>query len=66
MKINEIKRQCNNGEWQQSDVLYLATEDQISDLIDREEISEDFYSRHQDYQEEMCILLAEARLEFSL
>ena len=55
----DIKNDCWNA-------LYYATEEQISKLIDQGRISEDFFSRHQDYQEEMRCLHAEALSEFSL
>ena len=38
------------------DCLFFATEKQISSLIDKGAISEDYSSLYQDYQEEMRIL----------
>jgi hypothetical protein len=52
----DIAFDLNNGDW---DALYFATDNQISALIDRGLIEEDFFSRHQDYQEEMRIMTAE-------
>lgn len=54
--LDDIKTDLNNGQW---DALYYATEEQISTLIDRGDICEDFFSRHQDYQEEMRVMMAE-------
>ncbi len=51
-----IESDLNNDSW---DALYFATEEQISTLIRQGKISEDFSSRHQDYQEEMRVLKAE-------
>ena len=62
MKEKEIATQLNAGDWEP---LYTATEDQISNLIDEGEISEDFYSRHQEYSEEMRCMMADAVAEFS-
>jgi hypothetical protein len=60
--LDAIESDLNNNCW---DALYFATEEQISSLIDSGKIDEDFYSRHQDYQEEMRCLRAEAQAEFS-
>lgn len=54
--LDDIKTDLNNGQW---DALYYATEEQISTLIDRGDIEEDFFSRHQNYQEEMRVMMAE-------
>lgn len=61
--LDAIESDLNNDCWY---ALYFATEEQISTLIDAGRISEDFFSRHQDYQEEMRILRAEAAREFGL
>ncbi len=53
----DIATDLINGDW---DALYFATEDQIASLIRCDLISEDFSSRHQDYQEEMRCLIASA------
>lgn len=57
-KITEamIAEDLNSGNWE---ALYFATEDQINSLIDSGKIDEDFYSRHQDYREEMRCMMAE-------
>jgi len=57
-----IATDLNSGNWE---ALYFATEKQIDKLIDTNRIDEDFGSRHQDYQEEMRCLRAEAIIEFS-
>ena len=57
---NDIAYDLNNGDW---DALYFATENQISALIDRGHIESDFFTRHQDYQEEMRIMVAEIEKE---
>ena len=44
--------------------LYLASEEQICKLIDQGKIDEDFFSRHQDYQEEMRCMMNGAAAEF--
>ena len=44
----------NNGDLTS---LYFASEDQILALINTNRISEDFLARHQDYQEEMRVLM---------
>lgn len=54
--LDDIKTDLNNGLW---DALYYATEEQISTLIGRGDIDEDFFSRHQNYQEEMRVMMAE-------
>jgi hypothetical protein len=60
--LDAISSDLNNDCW---DALYFATEKQISSLIDSGMINEDFFSRHQDYQEEMRCLKSEAQSEFS-
>lgn len=60
--LDAIAADLNNGDW---DALYYATEVQISKLIDAGRISEDFFSRHQDYQEEMRVLMNQAMAEFA-
>ena len=57
-----IAADLNGGEW---DALYYATEAQIVALIDAGRICEDFFSRHQDYQEEMRVLMNQAMAEFA-
>ncbi len=57
-----IATDLNNGDW---DALYYATEDQVTRLIDSGRISEDFFSRHQDYQEEMSMMMNEVMAEFA-
>jgi len=52
----------NNGDW---DALYYATEEQVARLIDSGRISEDFFSRHQDYQEEMRVVMNQTLAEFA-
>jgi hypothetical protein len=59
--LEAIAFDLNNDNW---DALYFATEEQISKLINSGKIDEDFDSRHQDYQEEMRCLRAEAAAEF--
>tara|TARA_R100001377_G_C3140719_1_gene92574 strand:- start:258 stop:446 length:189 start_codon:yes stop_codon:yes gene_type:complete len=56
MNIKEIASKLNNGDWEP---LYFATEKQIDTLIEAGKINEEFYSRHQDYQEEMRGMMAE-------
>lgn len=46
------------------DALYYATETQIMTLIDRGQISEDYFSRHQAHQEDMRYLMASVLREF--
>ena len=56
MNMKEMASRLNNGDWEP---LYYATEQQISTLIEKGEIEEDFYSRHQDYQEEVRCMMDE-------
>ena len=56
MNMKEIASKLNNGDWEP---LYFATEKQIDTLIAQGKIDEAFYSRHQDYQEEMRCMMAE-------
>lgn len=60
--LDAIAADLNSGEW---DALYYATEDQITALIDAGRICEDFFSRHQDYQEEMRVMMNQAMAEFA-
>ena len=60
--LDAIAADLNGGEW---DALYYATEAQIVALIDAGRICEDFFSRHQDYQEEMRVLMNQAMAEFA-
>ena len=46
------------------DALYYATEEQIVALIDAGRICEDFFSRHQDYQEEMRVMMNQVMAEY--
>ena len=62
MNIKEIAAKLNNGDWEP---LYFATEKQIDTLIEQGQIDEDFYCRHQDYQEEMGCMMGDALEEFS-
>lgn len=48
------------------DALYYASEAQIMLLIERDQISEDYLSRHQSYQEDMRCLMADAFREFGV
>lgn len=57
-----IADDLNGGAW---DALYYAAEEQVCALIDQGRISEDFFSRHQDYQEEARCLMADALREFA-
>lgn len=59
--LEAIEYDLLGGDW---DALYHAEETQIGQLIDEARIDEDFYSRWQDYQEEMRCLRAEAEQEF--
>ena len=52
--LDAIAEDLNDGDWE---ALYYATEDQIFSLINANRISEDFLARHQDYQEEMRVLI---------
>jgi len=60
--LQSIATDLNNGDW---DALYYATEEQIKSLIDSGRISEDFFSRHQDYQEEMRVMMNQVLAEFA-
>lgn len=60
--LNSIATDLANGDW---DALYYATEEQIRKLIDSGRICEDFLSRHQDYQEEMRVMMNEVMAEFA-
>ncbi len=60
--LDSIAIDLTNGDW---NALYYATEDQISKLIDSGRICEDFFSRHQDYQEEMRVMINQAMAEFA-
>ena len=60
--LDSIATDLTNGDW---DALYYATEEQISKLIDSGRICEDFLSRHQDYQEEMRVLMNQVMAEFA-
>lgn len=50
--LNDIK----NDDWS---CLYFASDIQIGKLINSGKICEDFFSRHQNYQEEMRCMFAE-------
>ena len=52
--LNAIAADLNNDDLT---ALYFASEDQILALINANRISEDFLARHQDYQEEMRVLI---------
>ena len=60
--LETIEADLNNGDW---DALYYATEEQIKSLIDSGRISEDFFSRHQDYQEEARVMMNQLMAEFA-
>ena len=60
--LDAIATDLNGGQW---DALYYATEAQIVALIDAGRICEDFVPRHQDYQEEMRVLMNQAITEFA-
>ena len=60
--LESIATDLNNGDW---DALYYATEEQIASLIDSGRICEDFFSRHQDYQEESRIMMSQLMAEFA-
>ncbi len=57
--LESIETDLNNDCW---NALYYATYEQISTLIQQNRISEDFSSRHDNYQEEMRCLKAEFQL----
>jgi len=52
--LNAIAADLNNDDLT---ALYFASEDQILALINANRISDDFLARHQDYQEEMRVLM---------
>jgi len=54
--LNAIETDLNAGKW---DALYFAKEEQILALINANRICEDFLSRHQDYQEEMRVMMGQ-------
>lgn len=54
--LESIETDLNNDEW---DALYYASEEQINKLIDQGRIDEDFFSRHDNYQEELRCMMAE-------
>ena len=60
--LHSIATDLTNGDW---DALYYATEEQIIKLIDSGRICEDFVSRHQDYQEEMRVMMNQVMKEFA-
>lgn len=60
--LDVIAADLNAGEW---DALYYATEEQIAALIDAGRICEDFFSRHQEYQEEMRVIMNQVMAEFA-
>lgn len=60
--LDAIESDLNGGEW---DALYYATEKQITALIDAGRICEDFFSRHQDYQEEIRVMMNQVIAEFA-
>ena len=62
MNIKKIAAKLNNGDWEP---LYFATEKQIDTLIEQGKIDEDFYTRHQEYQEEVRCMMGNALEEFS-
>jgi len=61
MNIKEIASRLNNGDWEP---LYSATQKQIDTLINQGKIDEEFFTRHQDYQEEMRCMMGDALEEF--
>ena len=58
--LDAIAADLNGGEW---DARYYATEEQIVALIDAGRICEDFFSRHQDHQEEMRVMMNQVMAE---
>jgi hypothetical protein len=54
--LDAIVIDINEDNW---NCLYFASEAQIHSLITQNRIDEDFSSRHQDYQEEMRVLVHE-------
>lgn len=60
--LESIATDLNNGDW---DALYYATEQQVISLIDSGRISEDFFSHHQNYQEEMRVMMNQVMAEFA-
>jgi len=61
MNIKEIASRLNNGDWEP---LYSATQKQIDTLINQGKIDEEFFTRHQDYQEEVRCMMGDALEEF--
>jgi len=61
MNIKEIASRLNNGDWEP---LYSATQKQIDTLINQGKIDEEFFTRHQDYQEEVSCMMGDALEEF--
>jgi len=61
MNIKEIASRLNNGDWEP---LYFATQKQIDTLINQGKIDEEFFTRHQDYQEEVRCMMGDALEEF--
>ena len=59
--LDAIATDLNSGQW---DALYYATEAQIVALIDAGRICEDFVPRHQDYQEEMRVMMNQVITEY--
>lgn len=60
--LDSIAIDLTNGNW---DALYYATEEQIIKLIDSGRICEDFFSRHQYYQEEMYVMMNQVMAELA-
>ncbi len=60
--LKAIAEDLKGGDW---DALYYATEEQIISLINSNHICEDFLTRHQDYQEEMRIMMNQTIAEFA-
>lgn len=56
VSLAAIKEALDANDW---DVLYFATEEQITILIDRGDIDEDFGARRDNYAEEMRCMMAE-------
>lgn len=54
--LSAIESDLNSDNW---DALYYASETQIRKLIESGKIDEDFFTRHQNYQEEMRVLMNE-------
>ena len=60
--LQSIKLDLDNNN---ATCLYYASEEQINKLITQNKIDSDYQSIHEDYQEEVRVLIAEARSEFS-